>query len=64
MRVEDAGGQTQERVHVGLFEQLAANRFSRAAFKEYVVRDDDSSAAVLFEDREHMLEKIELLVAG
>ena len=62
--VEDAGGQAQERVHVRLLEQLAANRLARAAFEQHVVRHHDRGAAMLLEDREDVLEEVELLVAG
>ncbi len=51
-------------MHVRLLEQLAANRLACAAFKQHVVRHDDRRAAMLLEDREDVLEKIELLVAG
>ena len=64
LRVEDTGGQTQQRVHVGLLEQLAANGFPCSAFKQHVIRHDDRGPAVLLQDRENVLEEIELLVAG
>ncbi len=64
LRVEDARRQAQERVHVRLLEQLAANRLTCPAFEEHVVRHDDSGPAMLLEDREDVLEKVELLVAG
>ena len=63
LRVEDAGGQAQQRVHVRLLEQLAADGFAGAAFKEHVVRQHDRRAAVLLEDGEDVLEEVELLVA-
>src|SRR5439155_21618766 len=56
--------QAQQRVHIRLLEQLAADRLSCSAFEEHVVRHDDGSSAMLFENREDMLEKVELLVAG
>ena len=62
MRVEDAGGQAQQRVDIGLLEQFAANRFARAAFEKHVVRHHHGGAAVLLEDGEDVLEKVELLV--
>ena len=64
LRVEDAGGQAQQRVHVRLLEQFAPDGFARAAFEQHVVRQHDRRAAVLLEDREDVLEEIELLVAG
>ena len=61
--VEDAGRQTQQGVHVALLEQLAADRLARAAFEKHVVGHDDRGAAVLLQDREDVLEEVELLVA-
>ena len=63
LRVEDAGGQAQQRVHVRLLEQFAPDGFARAAFKQHVVRQHHRRAAVLLEDGEDVLEEIELLVA-
>ncbi len=63
LRVEDAGGQAQERVHVRLLEQFAPDGFARAAFKQHVVRQHHRRAAMLLEDGEDVLEEIELLVA-
>ena len=63
LRVEDAGGQAQQGVDVGLLEQFAPDGFARAAFEEDVVRQHDRRAAVLLEDGEDVLEEIELLVA-
>ena len=62
LRVEDARGQAQQRVHVGLLEQFAADRFARAAFEEHVVGQHHRRAPVLLEDREDVLEEVELLV--
>jgi len=62
--VEDAGGQAQEGVDVGLLEQLAADGLARAALEEHVVGQHDGRAAVLLEDGEDVLEEVELLVAG
>ena len=63
LRVEDAGGQAQEGVDVGLLEQRAADGFAGAAFEKDVVRQHDRGAAVLLEDGEDVLEEVELLVA-
>jgi hypothetical protein len=63
LRVEDAGGQAQQGVDVGLLEQLAADGFAGAAFEEHVVRQNHGGAAVLLEDGEDVLEEVELLVA-
>ena len=63
LRIEDAGGQAQERVDVGLLEQGAPDGFAGAAFEEDVIRQHDRSAAVLLEDGEDVLEEVELFVA-
>ena len=64
LRVEDAGGQAEQRVDVGLLEERATNRLPSAAFEEDVVGHDHGGAAVLLEDREDVLEEVELLVRG
>ena len=64
LRVEDAGGQAQQGVHVGLLEQFAPDGLARAAFEQHVVRHHHRRAAVLLEDGEDVLEEVELLVAG
>ena len=64
LRVEDAGWQTQQRVNVCLFEEFTADGFTCAAFEENIIRNNNRGAAVLLQDREDMLEEIELLVAG
>ena len=61
--VEDAGRQSQQRVYVGLFEELAPQGLASAAFEEDVVRHDDRGAAVLLQDGEDVLEEVELFVA-
>jgi len=38
LRVEDARGQAQQRMHVCLLEQFAPDGFARAAFKQHDVR--------------------------
>lgn len=62
--VKDSGGETKERVDIRLLEELAADGFARAAFKEDVVGQHHGGASVLFEDGENVLEKVELFVAG
>src|ERR1700685_697579 len=44
--VEDAGGQAQQCVNVGLFQQFAPNRLPGAALKEYVIWHHDGSSPV------------------
>ena len=64
LRVEDAGGQTQQGVNVGLLEQFASDGFAGAAFEENIVGDNDRSATVLLQNGEDVLKEVELLVAG
>ena len=47
LRVEDAGGQAQEGLDVGLLKQLTADRFASAAFEKHVIRHDSRRAAML-----------------
>lgn len=47
-----------------LLHEFTSDRFACAAFKEHVIRHDDRRATMLLEDREDMLEEVELLVAG
>ena len=63
LRVEDSGRQAQERVDIGLLEQLAADCFTGAAFEEHVVRQHHRRPAMLLQDREDVLEEVELFVA-
>ena len=63
MRIEDAGGQAQERMDVDLLEQFPADGLPCPAFKQHIVRQYDRRAAMLLEDGEDVLEKIELFVA-
>ena len=44
--VEDAGGQAEQSVNVGLFEKFASHCLAGAAFEEDVVGNDNRSAAV------------------
>ena len=61
--VEDAGRQSQQRVYVGLFEELAPQGLASAAFEEDVVGHNDRGAAVLLQNGKDVLEKVELFVA-
>ncbi len=63
LRVEDPGRQPQQRVDVGLLEQSTADRLSRPSLEEHVIRQHHSGTAMLLEDREDVLEEVELLVA-
>jgi hypothetical protein len=60
--VEDAGGQAQQGVNIGLLEELAADGLAGAAFEKDVVGQDNRGAAMLVEDGKNVLEEIELLV--
>jgi hypothetical protein len=51
-------------VNVGLFEDFASYRFPGAALEKHVVGNNDRGAAVLLQDGEDVLEKVELFVAG
>src|SRR5438105_1243341 len=51
-------------MHVANLQELAPDDFTRAALKEYIIRHDDSGPPVRFEQGDHVLEKIELFVAG
>ena len=63
LRVEDARRQAQQRMHVGLLQQLAADGLPRAALEQHVVRQHHRRPPVLLQDREDVLQKVELLVA-
>ena len=63
LRLENARRQTQQCVHVGLLEQFTPHRLPRSAFEKHVVRHDDRGSPMLLEDREYVLQKVELFVA-
>jgi hypothetical protein len=60
--VEDARRQAQQRVHVALVQQLAADGLAGPALEEHVVGHDDGGAAVDLEQRLDVLHEVELLV--
>ena len=60
--VEQAGGQTQQGVDVAVVQQLPAYRFAGAALEQHVVRQHQGRAAILLQQRLHVLDEIELLV--
>lgn len=62
--IEDARGETEDRVQIAGSEQLLPNDLASAALKEHVVRDDHSGLACRFQDRIDVLNEIELLVAA
>lgn len=61
--VEEAGGEAEDGMDIGLLEQVAADGFAGAALEEHIVRQHDGRAAVLLEDGEDVLDEVELLVA-
>ena len=62
LRVEDAGGEAEQRVDLALLEQVPAHGLAGAPFEEHVVGDDDGGAAVDRQQRLHVLDEVELLV--
>ena len=62
LRIEEAGRQTQERVHVAFVQELAPDGLPRPAFEQDVVRHHDCGAPVLFEQGLDVLDEVELLV--
>ena len=63
LRIENAGRQAQERMHVAFVEQLSSHLFSGSALKKHVIRDHDCRSPVDFQKRLHVLQEIELFVA-
>ena len=51
-------------MNVGLFQQFAADSFTGSAFEQHVVRQNDGSSPVLLQNREDVLQEVQLLVAG
>ncbi len=49
LRIEEAGRQAQERVHIALVQELPPDGFSRPTFEEDVIRNHDSCAAILLQ---------------
>src|SRR6266571_1688479 len=64
LSVEDTGGQAQQRMHVTLLQQFAANSFTCSTLEEYVIRDNHSRPTMNLEQGFDMLDKVQLLVAG
>jgi hypothetical protein len=62
--VENARGQAQQRVNVGLLQQFTPNRLSGAAFEQHIVGYDDCRSPMNLQARFHVLQEVELLVAG
>ena len=60
--VEQARGQAQQRVHIALVQQLLADGFARAAFKQHVVGQHHSRAAMGGQQGLDVLHKVELLI--
>ena len=64
LRIEEAGRQTQERVHIALVQELPPDSFPRPNYKEDVVWYHNRSATILFQQGFDVLDEIELLVGG
>src|SRR6266571_1557432 len=64
LSVEDTGGQAQQRMHVTLLQQFAANSFTCSTLEEYVIRDNHSRPTMNLEQGFDMLDKVQLLVDG
>ena len=63
LSIEDAGGESQERMDIGLLEKLPPDRLPCPSLEEDIIRQHHGGAAMLLEDREDVLEEVELLVA-
>ena len=61
--VEDPGGESQQRMDIGLLEKLPADCLPCPSLEEDIIRKHHGGAAMLLEDREDVLEEVELLVA-
>ena len=62
--VENAGGQTENGMEVCGPEQFLADDFTGAAFKQDIIRNDNSGLAGSFQNGVDVLHEIELLVAA
>ena len=51
-------------MNVAALEELAADGLARAAFEQDIVGNDDSSAAIHFQEADDVLHEVDLLVAG
>src|SRR3990172_2445268 len=51
-------------MHVALVQQAAADNLAGPALEQHIIRYDDGGAPVLLQDAAHMLDEVELLVAG
>ena len=63
-RVPDAGGEPEEGVDIGLFQESSPDCLAGAALEEHVVGDDDGAPAAHVEQGEDVLDEVELLVLG
>jgi len=62
LSLKDAARKTQQCMDVGLFLQITADRFASSTFEQHVVRQNHGSSTVLFQNREDVLQEVELLV--
>jgi len=61
--VEDPGGESQQRMDIGLLEKFPADRLPCPTLEEDIIGEHHGGAAMLFENCEDVLEEVELLVA-
>src|SRR5437764_9613032 len=64
LRVKNPCRKAQQCMDVRLLQQLSPDGFAGASLKQYVIGKHHSGVSVLFEDREDVLQKIELLVGS
>ena len=57
-------GRRRQGVHIAFVEQATTNHLACTALEEHVIGHNDGSTTMLLEDAAHMLDEIELLVAG
>ena len=62
--VEDTGGQAEDGMQIGGFQQLAADDLTGAAFKQHIVRNDHGGSAGGFHDGVDVLDEVELFVGA
>ncbi len=64
LSIKDPDRKSQQSMHVGLFQQLAADGFAGSAFEQHIVRQNHGSSPVLLQNREDVLQEVQLFVAG
>ena len=64
LRIKDARRESEQRMGIAFMQQLLADGLTRSAFKQDVIRYDNRSPAVDFQNRFDVLKEVELLVRG